>query len=60
MEISKLISKLGENKISYEECYKNLTELFEEPDVKNDETITFDYKKSWIDALEDYRPEVVS
>jgi len=57
MEISKLITKLGSNEITYKECYKKITELFEDPDVKEDETITSYYMQSWLDALDDYKPD---
>jgi hypothetical protein len=57
MEISKLIAKLGSNEITYKECYKKITELFEDPDVKEDETITSYYMQSWLDALDDYKPD---
>ena len=57
MEIGKLITKLGANEISYSECHKSITKLFEDPDVKEDETITSYYKQSWLDALDDYKPE---
>jgi hypothetical protein len=56
MEISKLIAKLGSNEITYKECYKKITELFEDPDVKEDETLTSYYIQSWLDALDDYKP----
>jgi len=57
LEIGKLINKLGANKISYNDCHKKITELFEDPDVKEDETITSYYKQSWLDALDDYKPD---
>jgi hypothetical protein len=57
MEINKLITKLGTNNITYTECYKQIKELFEDPDVKEDKTITSYYMQSWLDALEDYKPD---
>lgn len=54
MEINKLIAKLGSNEITYKECYNKITELFEEPNVKENEIITSYYKQSWLD---DYKPD---
>ena len=60
LEIGKLIAKLGKKEISYDECYKTIEKMFDDPDVKEDETVTADYKQSWLDALEDYKPELDS
>ena len=57
IEIGKLIAKLGANEISYNDCHKKITELFEDPDVKEDTTITSYYKQSWLDALDDYKQD---
>lgn len=59
LEIGKMIAKLGLGEIGYEECYRNIVELFEDVDVKEDETITSYYKQSWLDALDDYKPDAV-
>jgi hypothetical protein len=56
IEIGKIMTKLGTNELSYKKCYDTISKLFEDPDVKEDETITSYYKKSWLDALEDYKP----
>ena len=56
MEIGKIMAKLGTNELTYKECYDAISKLFEDPDVKEDETITSYYKQSWLDALEDYKP----
>lgn len=56
IEIGKLVEKLSQKQISYEDCKAEVKELFEDPDVKEDKTITLDYKQSWLDALEDYKP----
>jgi len=58
LEIGNLIAKLGKKEISYDECFKTIDKLFDDPDVKEDETITEAYKMSWLDALEDYKPEL--
>lgn len=58
LEIGKLIAKLGKKEIEYDECYKTIEKMFDDPDVKEDESVTADYKKSWLDALEDYKPEL--
>lgn len=57
LEIGKIIAKLGKGEISYKDCKKTITELFDDADVKEDETITSYYKQSWLDALDDYKPD---
>jgi hypothetical protein len=57
IEIGKIIAKLGKGEMSYNECKKTIADLFEDNDVKEDQTITSYYKQSWIDALEDYNPD---
>lgn len=57
LEIGKIIAKLGRGEMSYKDCKKSITELFDDSDVKEDETITSYYKQSWIDALEEYKPD---
>lgn len=57
IEISKIIAKLGKGELSYNECKKNITELFEDENIKQDRSINASYKQSWIDALEDYKPD---
>lgn len=57
LEIGKIISQLGKGELKYSECKKTITKLFDNPDVKEDETITSYYKQSWLDALEDYKPD---
>jgi hypothetical protein len=59
MEIGKLVENLGKEEITYEKCKKQIEDLFNDPDVKEDETITSYYKQSWLDALEDYKPDEV-
>jgi hypothetical protein len=59
MEIGKLVESLGKEEITYEKCKKQIEDLFNDPDVKEDETITSYYKQSWLDALEDYKPDEV-
>lgn len=56
IEIGKLVEKLSQKLISYEDCKAEVKELFEDPDVLEDKTITEDYKQAWLDALEDYKP----
>lgn len=57
LEIAKIIKKLTSKEITYDQCKNQINELFEDPDVKQDETVTEYYKQAWIDALEDYAPE---
>lgn len=57
LEIGKIIAKLSKQEIKYEQAVKEITELFEDPDVKEDETVTSYYKQAWLDALEDYKPD---
>lgn len=59
LEIGKLVAKLSKGELSYADCKKEITALFEDPDVLEDTSITSYYKQSWLDALEDYRPEEV-
>jgi hypothetical protein len=57
LEINKILGELTSNKIDYDTCKKHITDLFENPDVKEDPEITDYYKNAWLDALEDYKPE---
>ncbi len=59
IEIGKLIENLGRERMTYAECKKQMEALFNEPEVKEDETITKEYMQSWLDALEDYKPDDV-
>ena len=42
-----------------EDYRAGIVDRFDDPDVKEDETITSYYKQSWLDALEDYKPDEV-
>lgn len=55
IEIGKIIAKLGKKELKYKECKKLIKELFDDPDVKEDETVTSYYMQSWLDALEEYK-----
>jgi hypothetical protein len=57
LEIGKIMAKLGIEEINYNEAVKEITALFEDPDVLEDETVTSYYKAAWIDALEDYKKD---
>jgi len=57
IEIGKIIAKLGKQEIKYKEAVKQIRLLFDDPDVLEDETVTTYYKDSWLDALDDYKPE---
>lgn len=54
IEISKLIDKLNNKKINYEECKKEFELLFSDENVKNDPDIKTEYIDAWMDALKDY------
>jgi hypothetical protein len=56
IEIGKLVEKLSQKLISYDDCKQEVKDLFDDPELQGDETITEDYKLSWLDALEDYKP----
>lgn len=55
LEIGKIIAKLSKKEIKYEDAVKDISVLFEDPDVKEDETVTSYYKQAWLDALDDYK-----
>ena len=57
LEIGKIIAKLSKKEITYEVSVKEITALFDDHEVKEDETITTYYKQAWLDALDDYKPE---
>ena len=57
LEIGKIIAKLSKKEINYDDAVKEITILFEEPDVKEDKTVTSYYKQAWLDALDDYKEE---
>jgi hypothetical protein len=56
IEIGKLVEKLSQELISYDDCKAEVKDLFDDPELQGDETITEDYKQAWLDALEDYKP----
>ena len=58
LEIGKIIAKLSKKEMDYDTASKEISNLFEDPDVKEDETVTSYYKQAWLDALEDYKPEL--
>jgi hypothetical protein len=60
LEIGNIIAKLGKKELTYEDSVKEITLLFEDPEIKEDETVTEYYKQAWLDALEDYKPEEVT
>ncbi len=49
--------KLSEEKITYEDCKREVESLFKDASVVEDTSITEEYKQSWLDALEQYNPE---
>jgi hypothetical protein len=57
LEIGKIIAKLSKKEITYEVAIKEITALFDDPEVREDETITTYYRQAWLDALDDYKPE---
>lgn len=56
IEIGMLVEKLSQKLISFDDCKQEVKDLFDDPDLQADETITEDYKQAWLDALEDYKP----
>lgn len=59
LEIGKIIAQLSKKEIMYEDAVTYISNLFEDPDVKEDETVTSYYKQAWLDALDDYKSEEV-
>ena len=57
LEIGKIIAKLSKKEVNYKDTVNIVSTLFEDPDVKEDVTITSYYKQAWLDALEDYKEE---
>lgn len=57
LEIGKIIAKLTTKEITYKIALKEITTLFDDHEVNEDETVTEYYKQAWLDALEDYNPE---
>lgn len=59
IEINRIIEKLGQEKITYAECKKQMEDILNAEEVIEDKTITEEWKRSWLDALEDYNPDKV-
>jgi hypothetical protein len=57
LEIGKIIAKLSKKEINYDDAVKEITVLFEDPDVVEDKSINTYYKQAWLDALEDYKED---
>lgn len=57
LEIGNIIAKLTSNKIKYDDAVKEISNLFEDPDVKEDDAVTTYYKQAWLGALDDYKPD---
>jgi hypothetical protein len=54
LEIGNIIGKLSKGELTYSQCKKEIIELFEQPEVLEDNTITTYYKDSWLNALEEF------
>jgi hypothetical protein len=55
LEIGIIIDKLSKKEIDFQTANKEITNLFEDPLCKEDETINDYYKNAWLDALNDYK-----